>query len=113
MLYVWLCVCSLCALNPQHLSVDDRRLPRVAQFAVEELGKVSARLSQPKLVRIVRATVQVVAGLEYRLALELTDASDALQHGGHLVRVTVWDRFGSMQLVENRLCAQLHHCLDS
>ena len=70
----------------------DRETLAVAQFAVDQISK---KLNEPlELKDIISAERQVVAGLNYRLELDLTKSNQPFR-----VRAIVWRKLdGSMEL---------------
>eukprot|EP00808_Paulinella_micropora_P010113 g901.t1 len=68
-------------------NVDDQRVKEIAAYAAEQLGT--------KLVSIKSAQKQVVAGMNYKLELTV--------QGSKHYQVTVWDRFGTLQMTNSQL----------
>ena len=70
----------------------DSEVRTVAEFAVKTQGKSTGR--PLKLIKILKAERQVVAGLNYRLEIEVADGSKPLK-----ARAVVWKKLdGSLAL---------------
>jgi len=86
------------------IAVDDPGLIAAAAFGLRELNRAEQTRYRP--VEVVRAAVQVVAGLQYRIVLKITASGQP----PHLHFLTVWDRFGELKLVNHRICVTDEDC---
>jgi len=73
------------------------RVVSVAEFAVEQINARSNSIDKFVFNRVVQAAEQLVAGMKYRLVVELKWQNKIVQH-----TVVVWDQFGDMKLLSDQ-----------
>lgn len=81
------------------------RVRRAATFGVTAMNARSASIDPYRLVRVERARLQVVAGINYELVLLVTHRGEEL----HL-RAQVWDQFGVFALSSLARCGDGSAC---
>jgi len=88
------------------VDVNEPEIEKLATFATDEINSRSNSVHRLTLNRVVRAARQVVAGLQYRIVLELTAPGGRTEE--HFV--TVWDHFGTLKFVNHRICTSDEDC---
>lgn len=81
---------------------DDPRVQKAVSFAIDEVNSKLDTAEKLTFVEVVRSYVQIVEGLQFKITVELSSPrGDPEVH-----HFTVWDRFGTLKLVEHHLCPE-------
>jgi len=72
------------------------RVVSVAEYSVAEINSKSNSIDPFTFRRLVEAAEQIVAGIKYRLLIELDWQNTVVEH-----RVVVWDHFGDRKLISD------------